>query len=449
MAGVISIGGLATGLDTNGIIDQLIKLERRPIDVLVTQVDQAETTKSALSTLSGKFLALKSAVDKLKTADGVLLRQASSSSETVLTAAAGSGAQRGTATLTVTQLARGSVSGATVGKTSVDDTIAAGAGTFRFQVGSGDVQTVNVDETTTLQGLANAINDLNAGVTASAINAGTAAAPDYRLQIASKTTGASQTITIVQDDTQLAVQTAQTGRNAQFTVSGFATSFERETNTFADVLPGVTINLKAEGTSTLTVDDDTDAIVDRVKAVVAAYNDIRTFVDANAEVSKTSDDELETGPLAANVGVRQLLTRVQEVFTGAVAGATSPYVNLASLGLATQRDGTIQLDESKLRAALGDDADAVATLFAGEDDAGGVANALSTLLDDVTKSTGSLSLQTDAIDAQVRSLEDSIAAGERNLEVFEKSLREQFAVMEQLVSSLQTQGNFLLAALGR
>ena len=56
----------------------------------------------------------------------------------------------------------------------------------------------------------------------------------------------------------------------------------------ADVLPGVTINLKAEGTSTLTVDDDTDAIVDRVKAVVAAYNDVRTFVDANADVSRTS-----------------------------------------------------------------------------------------------------------------------------------------------------------------
>lgn len=449
MAGVISIGGLATGLDTNSIIDQLVKLERRPLDVLVTQVADAGETKSALSTLNAKFLALKGAIDKLKTAGGVLLRQASSSDETVLTAAAGSGAQRGTATLAVTQLARGSVAGATVGKTSVDDTVAGGAGTFRFQVGSGDVQTVAIDGTTTLQGLANAINDLNAGVTATAINAGTAAAPDYRLQIASKTTGASTTITIVQDDTQLAVQTAQTGRNAQFTVSGFATSFERETNTFADVLPGVTINLKAEGTSTLTVDDDTDAIVDRVKAVVAAYNDVRTFVDANAEVSRTSDDELETGPLAANVGVRQLLARVQEVFTAAVEGATSPYVNLASLGLATQRDGTILLDEAKLRSAIGDDPDAVAQLFAGDDDAGGVANALSALLDDVTKSDGSLSLQTDAIDDQVRSLEDAIAAGERNLEVFEKSLREQFAVMEQLVSSLQSQSNFLLAALGR
>ncbi|MCW5893669.1 MAG: flagellar filament capping protein FliD [bacterium] len=449
MAGVISIGGLATGLDTNSIIDQLVKLERRPIDVLVTQVADAEKTKGALSTLSGKLLNLKRAIDRMKVAGDVLVRKASSSDQTVLTAAAGSGAQRGTATLTVTQLARGSVAGATVGRESVDATVAGGAGTFRFQVGSGDVQTVVIDETTTLQGLANAINEKNAGVTATAINAGTAAAPDWRLQLASKTTGASTTITVVQDDTQLAIQTAQTGRNAQFTVSGFATGFERETNTFADVLPGVTISLKAEGTSTLTVDDDTDAIVDRVKAIVAAYNDVRTFVDANADVTKTSDDELRTGPLAANVGVRQLLARVQEVFTGAVGGATPPYVNLASLGLATQRDGTILLDESKLRAAIGADPDAVARLFAGGGDDGGVANALSTLLDDLTKSSGSLSLQTDAIDRQVRSLEDAIAAGERNLGVFEKSLREQFAVMEQLVSSLQTQSNFLLAALGK
>src|SRR3989441_5076542 len=164
MAGVITVGGLATGIDTNSIIDQLVKLEHRPVDLLAIEVGGVQATQASITTLTGKLSTLAAAAHGLETADGVLVRQATSSDTDVLAAAAGAGAQPGSVTLTVTQLAQGSVAGATVGVASATSTVASGAGTFKFPVGSGPVQSVALDATTTLQGLATAVNALNAGL---------------------------------------------------------------------------------------------------------------------------------------------------------------------------------------------------------------------------------------------------------------------------------------------
>jgi len=448
MAGAISVGGLSTGLDTNKIIDQLVRLERRPIDLLSDQVAATQRTKSAIGMLSSKLTAFRSAADALDTAAEVLVRRAASSDTTVATATAGSGAQRGTATLTVTRLARGSVAGATVGKPSDTDTVAAGPGTFRFQVGGGEAQSVALTATTTLQELANAITALDAGVSGTVVNFGTAAAPDYRLQLTSTDTGASSTITILNDGTDLAVQTTQTGLNAQFTVSGFSTTFEREANTFDDVLPGVTIALKAAGTTTVSIDDDVEAIVAKVQALVTAYNDIRGFVAGETTVESGGDqDELQLGSLAGNSTVRGVIGRLQETLTGALGAATTQYVNLASLGLATQRDGTILFTEATLRDALASNPTAVAQVFAGNGTDGGVASGLVSLITELTAADGAVSRQATSLDDRIASLQDEIDAGERNIQTFEVSLRQQFAALEGLVASLQSQGSFLAQAL--
>src|SRR5262245_23007360 len=105
MAGTISVGGLATGLDTNAIITQLVALERRPLDLLQVQRDTANAHQTAQQTFITQILALPSAVDKVRTSDDVIAREATSSDTGVLTVTAGGAAQPGTTTLTVTSLA--------------------------------------------------------------------------------------------------------------------------------------------------------------------------------------------------------------------------------------------------------------------------------------------------------------------------------------------------------
>src|SRR3989475_889547 len=446
MAGLITVGGLATGIDTNSIIDKLVALEKRPVGLLGVEVQDVQATQTSINTLGSKLSTLRSAAHALGTAGGVLVRAATSSDTDVLAAAAGAGAQPGSVALTITQLARGSVAGATVGVASATSTVASGPGTFQFQVGSGPVKSVNVDAPTTLQGLATAINALDAGVTASAVNLGTASAPAFRLEIASKPTGATSTVTVTHDDTALAVQTAQAGQNAQFTVDGFSGTFERESNTFGDVLPGVTVTLRTRGTATVTVADDADAITAKVKTLVAAFNDIVTFVTGESQVTETQDkSDVALGSLATDSTVKHLVARLHEVFSESVGGA---YTNLSSLGLATQQDGTIAFDEGKFRTALGSDSTAVAATFAGAGTASGVAKDLSALIDGMTGSGGTLALHTSALDNQIRSLQDQIDAGQREVDAFEANLREQFTALETFVSGLKTQGSFLKQAFG-
>jgi flagellar hook-associated protein 2 len=448
MAGVISVGGLATGLDTNSIIDKLVALERRPVDLLEQQIAAIQATKSSVSSVQSKLATLRGAAQALGTTDDVLIRTAKSSDESAVSAVAGAGAARGAVEITVGRLARGSVAGATVGVASATATVAGGAGTFEFQVGSGAVQSVAVDGTTTLQGLADSINALGAGVTATAVNLGTAATPDYRLEIVSQSTGASSTVTVTHDGTTLGVQTTQAGLDAQFTVAGFAGTFTRETNTFSDVLAGVTFSLNGVGTSTVTVSDDPDKIVDQIKSLVTSFNDLVSFVAGESNVSETKDkSDVSVGTLATDSTVKGLLTRLHDVFSQSLTGASTKYVNLSSLGLATQQDGTIKLDEAKLRAAVSDNPNAVAQVFAGNGTATGVANDLATVIGDATSAGGLLAKHTTSLDDQIRSLQDDVDAGQRRVDAFQANLEAQFTALESLVSGLQSQSGFVLSAI--
>src|SRR5205809_6020009 len=99
MAGLITVGGLATGIDTNSIIDQLVKLEHRPVDLLALEVGEVQATQASITTLTGKLSTLASAAHGLETTDGVLVRQPTASDTDVLPAAAAAGANPGTGTL--------------------------------------------------------------------------------------------------------------------------------------------------------------------------------------------------------------------------------------------------------------------------------------------------------------------------------------------------------------
>jgi flagellar hook-associated protein 2 len=456
MAGVIQVGGLATGLDTNKIIDQLVQLEQRPIDLLKQQQADLKDSNTAFGTFGTKLAALQGAADALASVDDVLAGSASSSNQSAVTAVAGSGASRGSVDISVTKLARGSVAGSTTGVTAATGTIATGAGFFKFQVGAGAVQSVAITATTTLQDLVNAINDKNAGVTASAVNLGTTASPDFRLNVVSRATGASSTIAIVRDDTSLAVQTTQTGQNAEFTVGGFADTFHRETNSFSDVLPGVTFTLKDEGDATITVVDDTDAITKKVQTLVSAFNDVVTFVQSQSDVTEDSSGNTSVGSLATNSTVRGIIDQLHAALSQALGGATGRYVNLSSIGITTvgsasdpsgQAVGTVKFDASVFAAALADDSTAVAQVFAGNGAGKGAANALSALIAGVTGPGGVLAVDSQGFDDQVRQLDDQIADGQRRLDQFQADLQQQFTALETLVSSLQSQGSLLTAGL--
>lgn len=449
----ISIGGLATGLDTERIVTQLVAIERqRGVGLLEAQKSDASARRIAIQTFNGKVAALLTAIDKLKNPDQFSIRKATVSNAAVAAATAEAGAQLGSTEITVHDLARPAIATSANGKTSATATVATGSGNFSFRIGpSGPVKTVAVDATTTLTGLASAINALDAGAAASVVNVGTSGSPDYRLRLASENPGTANAVGIVTDDTTLAVSVTQTALNSSFSVSGFADPLTRDGNTVDGVIPGVTFDLLGTGTTTITVGPDGDAVTGQVEAVVKAFNDLVTFVASESEVTQDTSSEDRTvtlGPLALDSTVRGVMDSLRRLISDPAEDTSEDYTVLAQVGITTARDGTLTFNQTVFASELAARGNSVAALFGGSGAAPGVADRLSDYLTAINQAGGVIDVHNAAVGEEIRSLEDRIAAGQRSLDAFEDNLRAQFVSLELLVSTLQSQGNFLLNALG-
>src|ERR1043165_5019658 len=129
--GTITIAGLATALDTDKIVTQLVALERqRGIGSLETEKTDASARQIALLTFTGKVTAFLSAIAKLKNPDGFLVRQATSSDESVAVVSADTGAQTGSTAIDVDHLARSAIATSANGKSSATAAVAPGSGTL-------------------------------------------------------------------------------------------------------------------------------------------------------------------------------------------------------------------------------------------------------------------------------------------------------------------------------
>jgi flagellar hook-associated protein 2 len=451
MAGTITVGGLATGLDTNSIISQLVALESQPLNDLQSQRADVVAQQSAFQTLNTKILAFLTAVDKVRDNGDVIARQATSSDTSVLTATASGTASPGSTAINVTALAQGAIATSSIGTASATSAVATGAGSFTFRIGSGQNQTIAVDATTTLQDLATKINGLGVGVGASVVNVGTTASPDYRLRIASTDTGASQALTIVQDDTTLGVGVTQQAANAQFTVTGFTDPLSREHNSFDDVIPGVNVTLLKMGPATVTIGTDTSTVDSNVQAVVNAFNDVINFVNSQSQVTQdttATDHSVVSGPLAFDGTVRTIVSGLHTVLSNGVSGLQGALSQLSQVGITTNEDGTLAFDSTKLDSALAQDEKSVDQLFAGNGTVGGVADRLHDYLTQITGVGSLISVRNKSLSDQISSIDDQIAAGQQHISDFQASLQQEFANLELTVNTLKSQGSFLLSSLG-
>jgi flagellar hook-associated protein 2 len=188
----ITFTGLSTGIDFQSIIDITILAEQRRIDlVLESQAEEAEKL-TAVQSFNGLLLGLLTSSNALSDQNDFQLQKVTSSHESLLSASVAGNAALGTHSLVINRLAQAhqvaSQGFADTGVTSI------GVGTVTIQVGSGATTTIDIDAgNDTLEGLRDAINSSDAGVTAAIINDGSASNP-YRLLLTGNTTGAANTI---------------------------------------------------------------------------------------------------------------------------------------------------------------------------------------------------------------------------------------------------------------
>jgi flagellar hook-associated protein 2 len=410
--------------------------------------------------LSTKLIALQGAADKLRLSTSFDRTTTSVSDTSAISAVGSSTATSGTYSVRITQLAQSHQITNTAAKTvasTTTDIVSGASGTFTFRIGSGTDQTVTLSDTATLEDLRSAINDLGAGATASIINTGSDTTPAYRLVLSSTSTGASNGITIVADDTTLdftnssgtgGVDTLQAAQDAIAIVGDPAlnpVTITRSTNAISDAIAGVTLTLlETTGASTVQVNvsRDVTAVKDNIKGLATAYNEVVKFINERS----TYDIATKKGGQFFNEPtVRGVLSQIRSALSSTVTGAAS-LSTVGTIGFKTDREGTITIEDAKLDTALSANYSNVRNLFINQTGSAGIAQLLNSAVDGLTNvSSGQLTLRKNSLTKQITDLSADILRKEDAVAKYEDRLKAQYAALDGLLKRLESQSSSLLS----
>lgn len=441
MAGISALG-LGSGLDLSGILESLRNVDEAPIRLMQSRQAQYDQRVFELDVVNTKFLAVKTAAEDLASLDFFNALTSSSSDEEVLTVSTTSSAIAGTYTVNVTQLAAQNSWQAAGFATTDTDLGLTGNLTYTVDGQQGSVDVAGLS----LQGVADAINadSANPGVTAMVMDVdGTGTS--YSLQLVSNETGEANAITIGDVGLGLAeVAGYEAGAGKlDATVKVNGVDYNRGSNTITDLFAGMTLNLETTGPSTVKVESDSATIKEKILELVDTYNAALTEINAMSDYDAETQ---EAGPLNGMSSIQSLPRDIGQILTSSLA-LGGAYENFIDIGLEVDKYGMYSVDETVLDEALSTNLEDVQLLFAGDDLAvDGLGDILNDQLDAITRSSalgGLLGTEKDAAQETVDRLGEQIETATERLDLRYESLTKQFILLDQLMSSLQSEGDFL------
>ena len=447
MVGIVS-SGIGSGLDVAGIVQGLVAAEGQPVETRILQREaRAQAKLSAFGSLKSALSDLRDKLDAMKTLDGFIARSATSSNEDIFTATATGDAYPATYEIEVVQLALAQrlTSGAFTGS---DATV--GTGTLTVGVGAEQMNLTIDAENNTLAGIRDAINSAsdNPGVAATIVNADSGS---YIILTGDKT-GATNTITVTQSggDGGLAALEYDPGQglnsltesvaaqDALIRIDGF--DVVSETNSFSGAIDGVDIDIVAESggvTDPLTVGNDETAARNLVRDFVDSYNSLIS----NFDNLTAYDSETELGgPLLGDATVRGIRDQIRRELSVGVTDQTALFSTLSEVGIETQLDGSLKVNDERLTEVLEQDFARFGEIFSTTD---GYAVRLFNLTDGFLTSDGILDARTEGLESQIEDLNEERVSLNERLASLETRLLRQFNALDSLLAQLNSTSNFL------
>ncbi len=464
----MAIGGISTGINSGlpigDLVTAMVNAEKAPKTAQLDRLEKSTTTKfSALGELSSALNAFQTAMKDLNSTALFEKRTATSSNKDVLTATAGKTAAAGIYSIEVKNLATASK----VATAVVDNDFKSGASasTLSVQVGAdGTAVDVNIAADSDLASIRDQINTQlkDQGITANIIK--DPATGDSRLVFSGSETGAGKDIIVSSDDAALgklavdgskAVDTAAPtsagyitqAKNAVFSIDGL--ELQSASNKVTDAITDVSFDLLATTESgkplTLTVGQDTAGVTSNIKKFVEAYNKLITTSNKLTSVTKVGEDGAPlVGGLVGDATVRSLLSSVRNELVSP-GGQGGDLRILADLGITTQQDGTLKIDDTKLDTALKGNFDAVANLFTGDE---GLMSRLDSKIVGYTQTGGIIQQRQKALESTRTDITKQRENLDRRVESMQTRLLAQFNAMESLVGQLNGTSSQLESALG-
>jgi len=468
----ISSVGVGSSILTQDVLDQLQKAdEAAMITPLTLSIANEKDKQAAFDTLDANMTNLIDSINEIKNATLFDERQATVNGTSVeITADANSDVQE--FTMDVQRLATKEIveSGSFA---SSSDKIASDSGYMEITVGTASAIRVDYTADMTLDELKKAINDAAGDyVTASLVNIGSG---DTRLFLTAKNSGDldgdntyDSNGDLQSDDPDISISDVsgnlsddggatsggtklttglvgvQTGEDAAFTYNG--QSVTRSSNTFDDLVAGYNITLKELGSSTVSVTQNRDAILEKIDSFVEKYN---AAMSELGRLTKPSTDSKERGIFSNESAIKSIKSALRNMMDNVGGGVGTLY----DYGFDIDKNGKLSVDKDVINKKLDEDPKNVEAFFSGGDftDASGtVTNVqgafgeLYDIVDSYTSYNGMLNDFDTALSERLSELEESKSKATERLDAKYETLKKQFIAYDAMIAKLNNASSMFI-----
>jgi len=494
----IRIGGMATGMDTDTLVKQLMQAKRMPIDKMKQQRTQMEWKRDSYRDMNVLMAQMRDSADKLRFGTTANAKKATSSDSTAVTATAGPNVAPGTYQLKVLQMAEGA-------QVQTDNAVAS---TTVVQSGSNNTLSINGTTINILDGFK--MSDVAAAINARTSTTGVKANYDagtQKMTFSTTSTGASSEVSITSGDPALmtrlgfnAGSASDFGQNAQVQYGSDPTIIEKTNNTI--MIDNINFTLKRPATPAtpytvnVTVEADVDKVFDSIKSFVDTYNNLvekinkktgeqryRDFLpltdEQRADMKDTEitrwEEKAKSGLIRNDATLKGALDKFRDLLGDRMTTAgPGAYDSLYDIGITTRsasagaskvsytENGKLYIDETKLKAAISANPDQVAKLFTSAGSSGtsatdttndlGIAERLYRSVSQTStklyKLAGSSSETADVstFGVKLRDFDRKIDIANSKLADYEQRYYSQFAKLESAIGNMQAQQSWLASS---
>jgi flagellar hook-associated protein 2 len=441
--GLLTSLGVGSGLPVDDLVTKLVAAKSAPQQQQITnQAADANTQLSGLGQISAALSALQSAMASISDGSAFSARSINSSDTDILNASVTTTGKAvgGSYKIEVTQLA--SALKASSGAFEKSSTTV-GTGTLSITVGDQTMDLSIDSKNNSLASIRDAINKAsdNPGVSATIVT-GTDGA---HLVLSGTRTGVENGFTVSSSggDGGLAAlnydAAASSGNglsvinpasDAQFTIDGLAASSAG--NSTSTAIDGLTLNLSAIGSSTVTVANDPSKATSALTNLVSTYN---SFVGIYQNLTKYDTVSETAGAMIGDATLNGINSTLARIIGGNANGAS-----LSSIGISLQVDGTLKLDNDKLTKSMADGGKAVSDLFGGDN---GFSKQLGDQLTSWVGDHGVLVGRTDSISKQLKDLSVRQTALNASMDSLTARYKAQFTALDTLMSKLNSTSTYL------
>ncbi|MEW4285739.1 flagellar hook-associated protein 2 [Priestia koreensis] len=413
---VTRISGLASGMDIDQLVSDMMKAQKVPLDKMKQQKQWTEWQRDSYRDMNTKLNELLTMARDMNYQKTYISKKTTSSNEGAITAIASPNASKGTYSIKIDQLASSAINSSqtslskdVTNKIDPNKSFADQAGLFNKDVTDGDFKLItygkdgNAKEVTiplstedTLNGVLNKINNSGAGIRAFYDSASDKVVMERTETGDFNKNGSEIDFDIsnpfLSNVLQLDKTKEQGGTNAKFIYNN---ALQVETTSNQYTINGIQLNFKnvTSSAETITVETDTDSAFDNVMKFVNKYNEVIEAINGKIDEKRyrdyapLSDDQkkdmkdkdielweakAKSGLLRGDTSLSSGLNTMRSDFYAPLVGALKGFSQLSDLGITTSSNyldnGKLVVDESKLRSKVAENPDAVAQLFTADGD---------------------------------------------------------------------------------